>query len=74
MVALRYERISIRDYSGKRSTILVRITSESDKWLSGWKSLKDGDRTEEFHVIDKSAIMKRIPMKMNNHYGELEIA
>lgn len=74
MMDLTYERISIRDYNGKRSTILIRITSEFDAWVSGWKVLKDGDRTEYFHLIDKSAITKRVPMKMNNHYGELEIA
>lgn len=73
-MALRYEHISIKDYNGKRSTVLLRITNESDTWLSGWKALKDGDRTEHFHLIDKSAITKRVPMKMNNHYGELEIA
>jgi hypothetical protein len=69
---MTYTRIATKDYQGTHRRLILLITKESDRWLAGWKSEKNGDRTEEFHLIDKSAITKRTALKMNNHYGELE--
>ncbi len=69
---MTYARINIKDGKGSKSTILLQITKETDVWLAGWKADKYGDRTEHFHLIDKSAITNRTPMKMNLHYGWLE--
>lgn len=67
-----YARVSLKEWNGSKSTILLQITKETDTWLSGWKANKYGDRTEHFHLIDKITITKRTPLKMNLHYGWLE--
>ncbi|KKN86866.1 hypothetical protein LCGC14_0264280 [marine sediment metagenome] len=69
-----YMRVSTKDYTGRRRRLILLVTKDSDRWLAGWKADKNGDRTDDFHLIDKSAITKRTMLVMNNHYGELEEA
>ena len=68
------ERVTILPYKARRrSSIYIEIRRETDEWISGMELTKDGDRTDKLHLIDKSAITKRMPVKMNLHYGILEV-
>ncbi len=69
---MQYERISTKDYTGKRRTILLLVQAEGAIFLKGEQVDKHGERVDHIHYIDKGAITKRTPLTMNNTYGELE--
>ena len=70
---MAYQRITIQATNTKKQTMWLETIKESDLMLFGWKVNKNGERSNQKHLIDKSAITKRIPATMNLHYGELEI-
>ncbi len=53
-------------------TVLVEVVSESDRFLVGYEVNRDGELDERLHLIEKSLIRRRTPMRMNLHYGWLE--
>ena len=66
------ERIRIAPAGKSRITIYLQISKETDLWLTGSELDKTGDKMDRVHLIDKSAIVKRTPVTMNLHYGELQ--
>jgi hypothetical protein len=85
-VTLKYERVHFardsRPIGGTRPQrpVLLEVTSESDKWLTGYEVNREGERIEpkgadeRLHLIAKDTIARRDPLRMNFHYGELEEA
>lgn len=76
---LRYERVTILpSCDTPRRTVLLRIMSESDRFLTGTEVTASGDEViangfdVRRHIIEKIAIKKRVMMKMNLRYGWLE--
>ncbi len=65
-----YTRITLTD----KKRLTLQVINETAEWLLGWAVDRDGDRTDEQHLIDKTAIATRQAMKMNLHYGTLERA
>ena len=67
------ERVTILPYKAKRRfSIYLEISKETNLWLMGNELDKYGDNKDHIHLIDKSAITKRVPVDMNLHYGEFE--
>lgn len=66
------ERIRIAPIGKAMLTIYLEISKETNLWLTGRELAKSGDGMDRVHLIDKSAIVKRTPVKMNLHYGEFE--
>lgn len=77
MVGTIYEKVSFED-QGRTRTVYLRNPNEGDLVLSGIEVNKEGDEIsgkgfdDRLRVIDLSLIKSRIPMVMNNTYGELE--
>ena len=69
-----FERVSIKPVNGRRQTIYLEITKETDFFLVGTEFDKEGDKKDRKHIIDKSCITKRTSVTMNLHYGEFENA
>ena len=73
------EKVRITPLNGKRLTIYLEITDETNLWLIGreldrggeWINVK-GNGKKSVQVIDKSCIVKRTPVKLNLTYGEFE--
>ena len=68
-----YCRLKLVDHAKNSFTLTLETISENEKWLHGWEVRRDGERKERQHLIDKTTIVKRVPLKMNLHYGELEL-
>jgi hypothetical protein len=81
---IRYERITYAPKPRKVKTQLVRVIAETDRLLH--VKMIDrygddiGDRIDSAgvvqmkeHIIDKQLITRRIPMRMNMTYAELEV-
>ena len=80
----RFERVRIAAAVGSDGsklparTVLIRVLSESDTFLSGIRvdssgdpvATKTADETQE--LIAKEAISKQTPLRLNLHYCELE--
>lgn len=78
-----YARLTTVDYQGTCRTLLYRILSEGPQFImavqvsldgtriGGYKR-KDGTLVETVHAIDVTTVTKRVPLVMNNHYGQLE--
>jgi len=66
------ERIRIAPAGKSRITIYLEISKETNLWLTGNELDKTGDKMDRVHLIDKEAIVKRTPVEMNLHYGELQ--
>lgn len=78
---IRYERITILPSCDlPRRSVLLRITNEAGRFITGIEVNAAGDEVVAHgydvrqHIIEKTAIMKRVVMKMNNKYGWLERA
>ena len=72
-----YERITYREEGAKRSkTTYLRNTSEGAflgaPVVMGGIIDRQGEWNGKNHVICTELITKRVPMRMNNFYGELE--
>lgn len=71
-----YAKVKFID-SNKRPVILC-LRAVTERFVSGIEVNKEGDEVvpknadEKYHIIDKEAIKKMTPMKMNNTYAELE--
>lgn len=75
----QYARISTKDHADVKRTVDLEVVHEDDRFLHGYQVDREGARTggkgfdQRKHVIDKTAITRRQSLKMNNHYGELEV-
>jgi hypothetical protein len=78
-----YVKLTTVDHTGKRSTFLLQILSEDAVRLRGLKVNAAGDDFESHYnasgdvvevqrLIAQGAIVRRVPMVMNLHYGTLE--
>ena len=62
---------------GKTQKTYLRVTKDSDKFLSGYEVNKDGDEIaskghdRRLRVIDKHAVTKVVPMRMDRTYATL---
>ena len=70
---ITYERITTVDYTGKRVTRIIMNPSESKMFITGKRVNSQGDWIEMIDVMDKTCITKRVPLRMNPHYGEFEV-
>ena len=71
--SFRYEKVTSKGFEdASASTRIIRILMEDDRFLTGDVVNKEGDKLDKVWLIDKTTITKRVPMVMNNHYGELE--
>jgi hypothetical protein len=74
---VKYERVTTGANGSERRTVTLCVRSESAVFLTGVAVKCDGDAVkpkdadETVHVIDKTAITKRVPLTMNYHYGVL---
>ena len=66
------EQVSIKPVNGRKLTIYLEISKDNDQWLTGREVDKEGITKSHIHVINKSAITKRVPVTMNNKYGWFE--
>jgi len=67
------EKVRIAPLNGKRLTIYLEITDETNLWLTGRELDRDGEWIRwEIQQIDKSCIVKRTPVKLNLTYGKFE--
>jgi hypothetical protein len=76
-----YARVRFRAAGKAPRSILLEVTRESDRFLTGYEVDRAGERIwregvfdERLHLIEKSVITRRTAMRMNLHYGELEAA
>jgi hypothetical protein len=81
---IRYERITYAPKPRKVKTQLVRVIGETDRLLHvkmvdqygddvGDRIDKDGAVQIKEHIIDKGLLARRVPMRMNMTYAELEV-
>lgn len=75
---MQYERVTFKD-GGVLRTVILRIAGgESARFLCGTEVRLDGDEISgatfdrRLRIIEKSCITKRVPLRMNNTYCELE--
>jgi len=79
LIPIQYARVTLDN--GRHVTL--QLTEDSARWLKGWEvRRRDGERIttvdkagteiDRMHWIDKTAITKRIPLRMNTTYGTLE--
>ena len=68
----KVERIRLAPVNGPRRTLYLEINKNTKLWLTGKELNKEGVWDGVFHVIDKSAIVKRTPVEMNLQYGIFE--
>lgn len=60
---------------GKTKTMRIRVKSENNKWLTGWRVNVMGEETEctlktqTIHMIDKRAIVKTTELFEDRKYG-----
>lgn len=73
-----FERVTYRPEGSTRSkTIFLQNVTESGSFITGIEVGKDGDEVagtgfdERQHIIEKSLVIKRTPMRMDNDYGLL---
>lgn len=72
---IKYARIVLAN--GDR--FFLRLTYESERFVRGIEVTKDGDpiepagADERLRIIERGAIKKLTPMRMNNHYATLEV-
>lgn len=79
---MQFARLTTVDHAGKRETLTVEILGEGPAWLVAKKVNHEGEDCESRYdgdtlvsvtrLIDVGTIVKRVPLVMNNHYGELE--
>jgi hypothetical protein len=78
-MAITYERVTTLDHEGRARTFLLRIVDDGKRFLSGIEVRLDGSEIappghdQRLHVIDQAAVERRLPMRWNLHYGELEV-
>lgn len=53
-------------------TVNVEVECDTTYYLAGHEVDRSGTRRDRWHVIDKSAVTARTPLRMNNRYAELE--
>lgn len=76
-MAFTYERVSYREESGKRHTVILQNPTEAGPFLTGVEVGKDGDEIaprgfdERRHFIALELVTKRTPLVMDKIYGEL---
>lgn len=77
----RYVQVTIKLPENHRRTVRLKISTDSAKVLTGYEVTKEGEHVtkktntghaECFFVIAQGDIVKRVPLRMNLHYGELE--
>jgi hypothetical protein len=72
---IRYERVTAQGV-----TVLLRVTGENERFLTGIEVRSDGDEVrprgadERLRLIEKSQITRRTSLRMNRLYGQLEEA
>ncbi len=69
-----YERFRVRTERGIRSFVLENPrpgTMLGSPVTVGYQVNREGIRDGTFHIIDGSAVIVRIPLVMDLHYGEL---
>lgn len=80
-----FVKVTTVDHTGKRETMRLQILSESATWLRGWKVNAEGDTIGDYYdkdgvlhqveyLIDKGAIVKRVPLVHDLKYGTLKEA
>lgn len=73
---LQYARLTLAD--GQR--FILRITAETARTIAGIEVDRDGDEVvpkghhNRLRIVERTAIAKFTPMRMNNHYATLEVA
>lgn len=70
----QYLRVTTLDHAGHRARRDIEVTSDDERFLVGTELDREGSRTSRVHVIDQAAIVQRVALRWNNHYGELEVA
>ena len=66
------ELISTVDFNGNHRTYRVRIDNDNGRFITGFQVAPDHARTDKYHVIDISTIVKRTPVRINHRYGTEE--
>ena len=75
---LPVEKVTIAPMGERRQTFYLEISNETADWVTGKQLKKDGQWAENkqgqniIQIIDRTAIVKRIPVEMNVRYGEYE--
>ena len=73
----QYERVTYRPEGGRARSIFLHKPTVSDIFVTGIEVNREGDAIagkgfdERRHIIDKSLVLKRVPMVMDRIYGEL---
>lgn len=75
----RYERITYKPEGAKRArSVILEGVSESDALLSGTEVDRHGEYvgtlevSRRLHVIDKTLVKRRVPLRLSLKYGEME--
>lgn len=72
-----YERVTYRPEGERARTIYLHRPTVSGLLLTGVEVNREGDEIsgkdfdERRHVIELSLVVRRVPMRMDNTYGEL---
>lgn len=76
----RYERVRF-EADGRRRSVILRLSEEPPAgFLAGIEVDRFGEEVaprgidERLHLIQREAVLSRTPLRMNNHYAELEEA
>lgn len=77
-MSVSYVRVVGRDHAGKSYNVRLLVTGENAGFLSGIEVRANGDAIvpkgeadERRHIIDKTTITRRTPLRMSRHYAEL---
>lgn len=72
-----YERVTYRPEGGRARTIYLHRPVVSGPFLIGMEVNREGDDIsgkgfdERKHIIETALVVRRVPMVMDNNYGEL---
>jgi hypothetical protein len=75
--ASTYERVTFRPEGGRARTVYLRHPAVTGNLLVGVEVDREGDGVsgrkfdERRHVISVELVVARVPMRMDNFYGEL---
>lgn len=75
---IRYERVNFVDEGNKARSVMLRVLSDTDRFLTGYEVDRDGeeisgrDFDRRTRIIDKTLIRKRMEYVMDLTYGTLK--
>lgn len=77
---IRYESITYRPEGSRARTVFLRDVRDGALGVAGIEVSEDGDEVaprgcdERLRIISPELIVRRVPLRMNLHYGLLEPA